>query len=57
MPAAEYRRGESRDAPTIRGRSVPNDVRGPGMGGRSVGESSQHPASQEVAQSNRDQNR
>ncbi|XP_043600602.1 uncharacterized protein LOC122575574 isoform X1 [Bombus pyrosoma] len=37
--------------------SVPSDVWSPGMGGRSDGESSQHPAPQEAAQGNRHQNR
>ena len=49
--------GRGRSAPTIRGcRSVPSDVRGPGME-RSDGESSQHPAPQEALQGNRHQNR
>ena len=57
-PAAEHRRGESHGASTIRKRrSVPSDVRGPSMGGRSDSESLQHPASQKAAQGNRYQNR
>ena len=53
-PVAEHRRGGSRGALTIRGRRlVPSDVRSPGIGGRSDGESSQHPAPQKAAQGNR----
>ena len=57
QPAAEHWRSGSRGAPTIRERrSVPSDIRGPGMGGRSDSKSSQHPAPQEVTRGNRHQN-
>ena len=58
QPAAEHRRDRSRGTPTIRGRrSVSSDVRGPGMGGRSDGDSPQHPAPKEATQGDRHQNR